>query len=637
LPRTIFLAALQKKIAKMASKDEVPTWLSKAAAKLPEEGQAKLIKLHGSYNFAEDQIDAFNMNAGSITMDNIEDFGHFLERETNKPSKPAGTRAVARPAMGGFMPKGIQGLQSLFGKRKSLGDAEAGNAQASGRSQDNCTPESKRAREGAESDLIRGTPEPPSKVSVKTSVNEQLAKPQLGETATATQIKVLGDSTLWTGPRGGAYRWMDEALKDRAAAQDAQLTAMEDRILAAMRARPVARLSLTDGQDEVAAGTVGVASQAEVVLCGRLVCEGLEGRLNERSILLEGSQASSFSARVQLNLAGCQQIAAFPGQIVGVLGRSGMSGATFHARDFLPGLPIPKPLPLRREANLHMMVASGPYCKRDSLDYSPLEQVFAHALRTKPRVLLLMGPFLDAGNLKVTSGDTVIPGETNPRPYEEVYTQYILPMLAKGIAPLRHAKPATEVLILPSVDEALCYHPLPQPPLDVSLCVEADSFSRLHSLGVKFLPNPAHLEINGLKVSTCSTDALGPVLREIVLRPPENKIQEGLRLLLNQRTFFPVLPRDPPQVSEARSSALSFAFADDAVPDLCVFPSAIGGATGTFVDGTAFVNPGVLCRGSLGTFAEVVVLPDSSRAAQGGDPLKLSERARVDILKLEGC
>ena len=35
------------------------------------------------------------------------------------------------------------------------------------------------------------------------------------------------------------------------------LACLPDRILAAMRARPVARLSLADGQDEVAAGTVG--------------------------------------------------------------------------------------------------------------------------------------------------------------------------------------------------------------------------------------------------------------------------------------------------------------------------------------------------------------------------------------------
>jgi len=235
--------------------------------------------------------------------------------------------------------------------------------------------------------------------------------------------------------------------------------------------------------------------------------------------------------------------------------------------------------------------------------------VLKHAVRMRPKVLLLMGPFLDASNLKVSSGDTVLPGETEPRPFEEIYAEYLLPLLHRCLMPLRSAKPATEVLILPSLEEALCFHPLPQPPLDSSLCLENGSFSKLQSIGVKFLPNPAHLEINGLKVTASSTDALSPVLRELVLRPAERKIEEALRLLLSQRSMFPVLPRDPAQVCEARAGALSFPYAGQSLPDVCIFPSNAGGATGTFVDGTAFVNPGLLCRGTLGTFAEVSVLP----------------------------
>lgn len=290
------------------------------------------------------------------------------------------------------------------------------------------------------------------------------------------------------------------------------------------------------------------------------------------------------------------------------------------------------PLAPRADAQLHMMIAAGPFCLRGGLDYTPLEQVLAHAQRTRPRVLLLLGPLLDAGNLKVSSGDTVIPGQAEPSSYEEVYTNYLLPLLENGIRPLRQLRPPTEVLIVPSLDEALCFHPLPQPPLDTSLCLESRAFAQLHGLGVKFLPNPAHLEINGLRVSTCSSDALTPVLKELVLRPPERKIEEALRQLVGQGTLFPVLPRDPVQVSETRAAALSFPF-DGVAPDICIFPSVAGGSNGTFVDSTAFVNPGVLCRGTLGTFAEVSVLPD--RSARGGAPLKLSERTRVDILKID--
>merc|ERR1711972_27373 len=117
----------------------------------------------------------------------------------------------------------------------------------------------------------------------------------------------------------------------------------------------------------------------------------------------------------------------------------------------------------------------------------------------------------------------------------------------------------------------------------------------LRMLGVKFLPNPAHLLINGLKVSLTSADALSPLLREIVLRPEGRKIEEALRLLLYQRTLFPVVPRDPAQISETRAAALDFPLADQ-LPEVCIFPSAVGTANGCVVENTLFVNPGPICR-----------------------------------------
>lgn len=612
----------------------MPRFLEKIANKLPADGQAKLRELHTMYSFSEEQVEAFELNnSAGITMNSLQDFGKVLEQDSAKRSTKPVAPTPARSSVGGPGSKRKQpGMALPGGVGAALGRVAAPASQAVPES---TTPVPKRARE-AEGDRISPPKEDsPTKtvaVSVKSSVNEHLMKPA-GSASAAAQVRVLGDESLWKGPKGGAYRWMDEAIEDRAAAHHAQLAAMEGQILEAVRARPAARLSVSEGEDEVQTGIVGVSSQAEVALCGRLLCEGLEGRLNERSILLEGSRASARGARVNLNLNSCPHVAAFPGQIVGVLGRSsGQTGSTFHARDFVTGLPPSLSLTPRADAQLHLMVAAGPFCLRDNLDYTPLENAIAHAARVRPRVLLLLGPLLDAGNLKVSSGETVIPGDTEPLAYEEVYSKYLLPMLARCLAPLRRGSPATEVLILPSLEEALCFHPLPQPPLDDSLSIEPPAFNGLRNLGVKFLPNPAHLEINGLRVSATSADALSPVVRELVLRPAAPKIEEALRLLLGQRTLFPVLPRDPAQVSETRAEALSFP--GGATPDLCIFPSVVGVPTGTFVDGCAFVNPGQLCRGVLGTFAEVNVLPDAKGAAPGAAPLTIGQRARVDILKL---
>jgi hypothetical protein len=608
----------------MATKDELPAELLPLYRKFPADVQAKFLELYKKYHFTEAQLDAFEMNNNNgdkLSADKFEEFSKHLDEELKKKITPTPARAEhggAKRKMS-LVPRGIGDM--IGAPRFEV----AATMEAS-------TPFPKRQREADELDGT-GTPDPPSRsvrVTRKASVNEKLAKPTTD--LAPAQIRLLGDSALWTGSKPGrAYRWMDEAIEERASAQDAQLISFEGKVLEAVRARPCARLALGEGEDEIAAGTVGVSAQAEVVLCGRLVCEGLEGRLNERSILLEGS-SSSRGARVNLNLASCSHLAAFPGQIVGVFGRSG-TGSTFHARDFVAGIPPAMP-PVAPPAasQAHMMVAAGPFCQRDSLDYSALEQVLEHAFNEQPRVLLLLGPFVDANNAKVSSGNTVLPGESRPRPFDEIYTEFLLPMLTQGIQRLKR-RSAVEVLIVPSLDEALCFHPLPQPPLDVSLQLEARAFAQLRPL-VKFLPNPAHLEINGMKVSVSSADALSPVLKEIVLRPAERKIEEALRLLLYQRSLFPVLPRDPPQVSEARSAAWQFPFDGASTPDVCIFPSQIGSAGGTFVDGTAFINPGALCKGALGTFAEVFVVPDSSRAAQGGTPLSISERARVDVMKL---
>eukprot|EP00913_Durusdinium_trenchii_P014028 g13173.t1 len=144
--------------------------------------------------------------------------------------------------------------------------------------------------------------------------------------------------------------------------------------------------------------------------------------------------------------------------------------------------------------------------------------------------------------------------------------------------------------------EVLSFHPLPQPPIDVSMgpfLTRRDSLEQLQRLGVRFLPNPAHLEINGIKVCLTSADLLGPMLPQLVLRPPGKKIQEALRLLLQQRCLLPMVPREPAQVYE------------------------------TVADDTLFVNPGFLHKSAM---AEVWIAPGSA---------SLDERFRVDMKKLE--
>lgn len=599
--------------------DELSASLKGRISKYSTTGQTKMLELHGKFHYTEDDIETFliNNNLDSLQEKDMGRFQEHLEREAASRAAKAQKQAPQKRRTSGARVH----MPDVF---PSLGPQ--GND--AGKPQQAETPIPKKPRQGEEDagSPSRLSPEPTPKpqVSRRTSVNEKLEKPQPGDVKVTVQL--LGDSSLWTGRRDGVYEWMDESIEERSRSQDLRLAEVEGLMTTAMLERHAG--------EELVVGVVGVPAQAELILCGRLACEGLTGKLNERSILLEGSRDTSGGNSVRLNLGGCKSIVAVPGQIVAVVGRTGMTGTTFHARDFLPGLPIvPRALP-RPPRPLHLMIAAGPFCLRDGLNYDPLKQLLEYAVHEKPQALVLMGPFLDAGNLRVTAGDTTIPEDVEPCSFEEVYTQHLLPLLSRGLRPLLaplHGGPPTEVLIVPSLEEVLCFHPLPQPPLDVSLDLPQGSMDQLRQQQVRFLPNPAHVSIGGVNMSFTASDALSPVVRDIVLRPEGKKIEEAHRVMLGQRTLFPVVPREPAQVSEARAAALDFPGRE--VPDVCVFPSVTGVPTSTAVDETVFVNPGSLCRpAALGTFAEMWLVPPSAGEAAESTPF--AERVRIDIQKL---
>mmetsp|Transcript_18414 Transcript_18414/g.52841 ORF Transcript_18414/g.52841 Transcript_18414/m.52841 type:complete len:624 (-) Transcript_18414:216-2087(-) len=614
----------------------LPQQLQKAVGELDATCQAKLAELYGKIQFSEDQLETFQLNGGEMTVDLVPTFQAYLQKEIEKNSTAAsrtpGKSKINQSTLP-FMkrPKTTPSASLPSGVGAALGIAPK-PAEA-------VTPDPKRLKD-ARGDALLSEPVTPEmhkkrwQISVKSSVNDTIAiakGPAAAEAGAAlterVAVQVLGDKALWTGPRQGAYAWMDESLEDQAAYREARVTEAEADLLEAVRARH-------PELEAVVLGRIGLPAQAEVVLVGRIVCEGLEGRLNDRSMLLEGSGGNGRQARVQLNVTSCPTLAAFPGQVVAVLGRSGTANSTFHARDFVPGLPVPVPPPLAAPGCtrlLHTLVLAGPFCRRDGLDYSPLEDALEHAARSGPQVVFILGPFVDSGNLGVVAGEPVLPGRQagDICSLEEVYTEHVLPLLRQGLASIKSASPSTEVFILPSLDEVLSFHPLPQPPLNLSLgpVLGQKGAEQLRRLGAQFLPNPSHLSIEGLRVTVTSADALSPLMRSgLVVRPEERRIERALRLLLEQRRLFPVFPRDPAMVSEARAAALDFPDGD--VPEILIFPSATGTASGQFVDGRLVVNPGSVCRpAAMGSFAEVWLTPPPADGSGGA----LLQRARVDI------
>ncbi len=89
------------------------------------------------------------------------------------------------------------------------------------------------------------------------------------------------------------YRWMNTPLEKRALAIDQRVEDMEDRL--EKHALAVARRR--EGEAELAISPVGRPCVSTVIVIGRVCCE-TTGKLNERSVMLEGSLRTSHGQRV---------------------------------------------------------------------------------------------------------------------------------------------------------------------------------------------------------------------------------------------------------------------------------------------------------------------------------------------------
>ncbi|MGH0132775.1 UNVERIFIED_CONTAM: hypothetical protein FKN15_050355 [Acipenser sinensis] len=117
------------------------------------------------------------------------------------------------------------------------------------------------------------------------------------------------------------------------------------------------------------------SSVEPVVLLGQIGCDS-NGKLNSKSVILEGDQEHSFGMQVPVDLSELREYSLFPGQ----------------------GVPLPfhKPKEQSQEdmlegAGQHMvLVACGPYTTSDSMNYEPLMDLIEVIKRDRPDVCLLV-------------------------------------------------------------------------------------------------------------------------------------------------------------------------------------------------------------------------------------------------------
>ena len=367
---------------------------------------------------------------------------------------------------------------------------------------------------------------------------------------------------------------------------------------------------------------VGEPSEETVYVVGRICCEADgsgNGTMNDKSVWLEGSRMHSNGKRIALTLDHLSQFSLFPGQIVAAKGicangrmmnverlfalsAEGKMAKTSpsklldynHGQSHLGGKP------------LQIMVAAGPYCVVDDLEYTPLNDLFIQAGQRAPDVLVLLGPFVDENNVKIELGDVSM-GEDHFS-FKDLFQMQVVSQLDIFLA----ANPTTKVIIAPSPDDAHHMPMYPQPAFDMaSLFFEMTDNTQRMERQVTLLPNPGMVKINEIVFAITTSDIVMHMLGDDTTRVGPGK-RKGLpfsRLpahLWNNSSFYPMFP---PNRSACVDLAQSGHFKMEMKPDVLICSSKLNPAA-VEVEKVLVCNPGRLCKGgSGGTFARMCLHP----------------------------
>ncbi|XP_003552790.1 DNA polymerase alpha subunit B [Glycine max] len=395
-----------------------------------------------------------------------------------------------------------------------------------------------------------------------------------------------------SGPKPGC-RFLYDRTEDR-------LNAIENRL------RKYTRAFVASGLYEEPTDPT-TASQRSIFAVGMICCDG-EGRLNEKSVMLQSSIEHSGGECVRLDLQRLSHYSIFPGQIVGIGGHN-PSGHCFVATKLVDSIPTyianedsnpakkqavdkenqPTDL-LCKERELSMIIAAGPFTTTDNLLFEPLIALLTHAKLRPPQLLVLLGPFVDSEHPDIKKG-------TVDRSFDEIFEE-ILKKLEE------YVDSATRVVLVPSIRDANHDFVFPQPALDMK--------SQIVSLS-----NPGIFEANKVKVGCCTVDILKQISGEEISRTaadgkPIDRLSRLANHILNQQSFYPLYP-------PAEGVPLDFSLAPEAlqlssIPDILILPSDIKyfvkvlSSENEGINHTKCiaVNPGRLAKGEGGgTFVEL--------------------------------
>ncbi|KAJ8045828.1 DNA polymerase alpha subunit B [Holothuria leucospilota] len=342
---------------------------------------------------------------------------------------------------------------------------------------------------------------------------------------------------------------------------------------------------------------VAIPLQEKVSMVGRICCDSV-GKLNQHSVILEGSVETSAGKRVPLKLTEVTDYSLFPGQIVALEGINS-TGSNMVVSRVLEGATPPFPseadTSLSEHGPLHVVMAAGPFTTSDSLNHEPLTDLMTVIQDKSPDVCILFGPFVDCNQEQISSGNL-------PQTFNSLFEELIRNILKSTEGS------GTQLVVLPSLRDI--HHDLvyPQPPFPKEGIMkgrDAPDTARLH-----FVSEPSTFTVNGIVFGATSSDVLLHLGKEEISGSATKGDRLGrlMKHIFTQQSYYPIHP--PPE-----DVPIDYAHFEEyahltVTPHVFISPSDMRYFIKD-IDGSLCINPGRLSKGQGGgTYAEVVIQPE---------------------------
>jgi len=375
-----------------------------------------------------------------------------------------------------------------------------------------------------------------------------------------------------------------------------------------------------DGDDdlkseEVALSALDEPSQRECYFLGRVMNDGDDAetdKITTGNVVMESVDGK----RARLNLSKLDSVSLFPGQIVVVRGGNDSGkevvvsaiyqNAGFAMRKRTETEIGSRPQPQSQCGGvLEVLIACGPFTGRESVEFagSTLHGFAETVNRRRPNVVVLMGPFTDSENERIKKGQIECSLEEQ---FENLLAAF-----------LQQIDPSTKVAVVPSTKDLHHFAAFPQR----RYRVKAGCGPNVH-----FLPNPAELRLNNLRLGLCSADLLYDFCRIGLTKKVPDRLLSLMTHCIDQQSFYPL---QPPLLRMDCNEHRALYIHDKL--DLLIMPSALKQFAKIHHEtNTVCINPSFLTRINRGGSFAAINIVDSDRY----DVDDYTQRVRVDILRI---